>query len=98
MYEYIRIFFKGIIKDGFVPDTTFERLNFPSGRGITGKIVHWTITIAQESRQRAKILTHVRQETDREVQLIEKNVKESIKVETVKKMMLAKLDLNKECI
>lgn len=49
--------FKQTLENGHVPDDVFESLGFPMDKDMNGIKVQ-TATVAQESRQRVKTLTH----------------------------------------
>ena len=50
--------FDRCLEDGHVPDLEFESLGFKQDINIQGNYVRREFTITQESRQRAKCLTH----------------------------------------
>ena len=87
-----------MIKNGHMPDSTFEKYNFPMDRDCVGNHVRRPATIAQEARQRAKILTHDRQEEMRAAQLIELSAETNRKSQTQKDKLLAKANANEQCM
>jgi hypothetical protein len=71
--------FEHQLKYGHVPDEVFEELGFPVDCDMDGKEVRRDATITQESRQRAKNLTHVHQAELRDEK------REQVRAEVVRK-------------
>ena len=82
---------------GHIPDKTFEELGFPMDRSVDGSFVRRNADINQESKQRAKVLTHAHQVELREARLWE--VRSETKRKIADKIYQLKLKLmeNNEC-
>ena len=60
--KYLAVYlFDEYLKYGFVSDKLFKQLGFPMDVDISGREVRRGSNIAQESRQRCKVLTHFHQ-------------------------------------